>query len=257
VRAAGIVIAGTAGGGGPGCETILFPPAIYDETYTAGVTAPGDVVASFSGRGPVTTGQGTIIKPDVVAPGVDVLSCLPDGEYAYWSGGAMANAHVAGAVALVVTAAPELAGNPGGIEGRLNLTAVPLLSSQCSSGGIVPNNVYGHGRVDMVAACGDVTAAPSRPAPTVRMLPNEPNPFNPRTSVVYELGQPGPADLRIFDTGGRLLRVLVSETWQEAGQHTVIWDGRDERGHDAPAGVYLSRLRSGDASAGSRLVLIR
>ncbi len=119
LRAAGITVVATAGAFGPDCETILFPPAIYDESYTIGATDPADGIASFSGRGSVVTGQGTLLKPDLAAPGIDVLSCLPGDQYATWSGGAMTVAHVAGAVALVVTARPELARDPDAIEARL------------------------------------------------------------------------------------------------------------------------------------------
>ncbi len=257
VRAAGIMVVGTAGGGGPGCETIIFPPAIYDETYTVGASAPGDGIASFSGRGPVSTGQGTLIKPDIVAPGIDILSCLPGDDYSYWSGGAMANAHLAGVVALVVTAAPDLRGDPEAIEARLNITALQLMSGQCGDGQFVPNSVYGYGRIDVAAACGDVTAAGPASAPSVQLHDNEPNPFNPRTAIVYELKRAGAVELRIHDAGGRLVRILVSENRQAAGRHSAIWDGRDDNGRDVAAGVYLSSLQSGEARAQGRLVLIR
>lgn len=257
LRAAGIMVVGTAGGNGPGCGSIMFPPAIYDETYTVGVTDQTDGITSFSGRGPVISEQGTFIKPDLSAPGVDILSCLPDGVYSVWSGGAMANAHGAGAVALVVTALPALAGQPDAIEARLNATAVPLTSNQCGDGVAVPNNVYGHGRLDVAAACDEITAVPTPPAPRMRLLPNEPNPFNPRTTLVYELDQSGTVNLHIHDLAGKLIRVLKNGVRQAAGQHRVLWDGRDDRGCDVAAGVYLSCLQSGETRAMGRMVLIR
>jgi len=257
LRAAGIMVVGTAGGDGPGCDSIMFPPAIYDETTTIGVTDQADGITSFSGRGPVVTEQGTLIKPDLSAPGVNILSCLPDGDYSIWSGGAMANAHGAGAVALVVTALPALAGNPDAIEARLNATAVMLTSNQCGDGAAVPNNVYGHGRLDVAAACDEITAIHPSARAVLHLLPNEPNPFNPRTTLVYELEQSGTVDLHIYDLAGKLIRVLKHGAWQTAGQHRVLWDGRDDRGCDVAAGVYLSSLQSGETRAMGRMALIR
>jgi len=257
LRAAGIVIVATAGGAGPGCGTILYPPEVYDESYTIGSTGPGDLIAVFSGRGPVVSEQGTLIKPDLTAPGVDILSCVPGGTYSYWSGTAMAVAHVAGAVALAVTAHPALAGQPDAIEARLNATAVPQTSSQCGDGDAVPNSVYGHGRVDVEAACAAVTEAPAGAETAARLLPSAPNPFNPRTTLVYEVGRTGAVDLRIYDASGRLVRVLVSERVQARGRYEVGWDGRDGRGQEVPTGVYLSRLSAGGEPVTGRLLLLR
>ena len=257
VRAAGIVVVAAAGAGGPGCGTIVYPPEVYDESYTAGSTSTGDIIAPFTGRGPVVSEQGTLIKPDCSAPGVDVLSCVLGGGYEYWSGTAAAVAHVAGVMALAVTANPTLGGNPDAIEACLNATALPLMSSQCGDGGAVPNNVYGHGRVDAEAACAHTTAVLPGVTAGVRLLPNVPNPFNPRTNLVYELDRNAAVDLRIYDASGRLVRVLVADLEQAAGRHEVTWDGRDDRGIDVAAGVYLSQLRAGSDMVAGRLVLLR
>jgi subtilisin family serine protease len=257
LRAAGIVVVAAAGAGGPGCGTIEYSPAVYDEAYTIGSTSPEDVIASFTGRGPVVFDQGALVKPDLTAPGIDILSCLPGDDYEIWSGTADAVAHVAGVVALVVTAVPELAGNPDAIETRLDATALHLTSDQCGDGEAVPNNVYGHGRVDALAACSPVTAAPPGAATALRLLPNTPNPFNPRTRLEYVLGRAAAVDLRIYDASGRLVRVLVSDAVQTAGRHGVDWDGRDDDGRDVAAGVYLYRLSSGGSQTSRRMVLLR
>lgn len=256
-RAAGIVVVAAAGVTGPDCGTIVATPAIYAEAYTVGATGPDDGIAWFSSRGPATTPQGTLTKPDLTAPGVNVLSSLPGGGYASWSGTATAAAQVAGVVALVLTAAPELSGDPGAIAARLNATAVARTSDQCGDGDLVPNNVYGHGRVDAAMACDSFGSAGASVAPAVRLLPNAPNPFNPRTVLVYELARPGVADLRLFDASGRLVRVLGHGELRAAGRHEVVWDGRDARGREVAAGVYFSLLRCERASAVGRLVLLR
>jgi len=256
VRAAGIVVVAAAGVNGPGCSTIHDPPQIYDEAYTVGASGPDDMIASFSGRGPVIRDQSFRTKPDVCAPGINILTSTPGGDYAWYSGTSVATSQVAAMVALVVTAAPELARDVDAIEARINATAVQLLSNQCDNDG-VPNNVYGHGRIDALAACGGVTAAPPAGTTFARLLPAAPNPFNPRTTLSYELAIAGPVDLRIFDAAGRLVRVLVNERSQVEGRYAVAWDGRSDGGRVVAAGVYLGRLSSGGNTDVQRLVLVR
>jgi hypothetical protein len=262
VRAAGIVVVAGAGGGGPGCGTIDEPPAIYDEATTVGATSQADVASSFGGRGPVRVDFSGRTKPDISAPGIDILSSSLDGGYAYYSGTSMAVPHIAGLVALLVTAAPELAGDVAALESAMNGSAVPLMSNQCGDGDAVPNNVYGHGRIDALAACTGVPIAvpqllPSNRWPAARLLPSVPNPFNPRTTLHYELDRAGFVDLRVYDSAGRLVRVLVRHEAELAGRHTAVWDGRDDRGRPVAAGIYVGRLSIGAGSSTQRLALIR
>ncbi len=151
VRAAGILVVASAGNTGPACGTVAAPPGMYDATYTIGATDASDTIASFSSRG-TTTG---LTKPDITAPGVNVRSSLPGGLYGYKSGTSMASPHVAGAVALLLSARPDLRGQPAAIEALLNATAVTRTSPLCGdAAGAVPNNVYGWGRVDALTAVG-------------------------------------------------------------------------------------------------------
>ena len=78
---------------------------------------------------------------------------------------------------------------------------------------------------------------------------NTPNPFNPVTSIQFEIAKPGPAAVRIFSVNGRLVRVLVERPFTP-GQYRVRWDGRDERGRPVASGVYVLEATSG----GERLV---
>jgi len=71
---------------------------------------------------------------------------------------------------------------------------------------------------------------------------NYPNPFNPTTTISFKLKQSGIADLHIYDMEGRLVRVLVSG-YREAGSHSIIWDGRNEKGALVATGIYLCKLR--------------
>ena len=81
-----------------------------------------------------------------------------------------------------------------------------------------------------------------------------PNPFVSRTALAYELPSRGAVMLRVYDVTGRLVRSLVAGTVQEAGRYTIEWDGRDERGGAARAGLYFSRLEAVGRSDVRRLV---
>jgi subtilisin family serine protease len=162
VRAAGILTAHSAGNSGSACSTIDTPAAIYDASFTVGNTDGTDTIYPSSSRGPVTIDGSNRPKPDVSAPGVGVRSALPGGGYGPKSGTSMAAPHVAGLVALLVSARPWLAGQVDQLETIIKQSAVPLTTSQnCTiPGSQVPNNTYGWGRID---AWGAYQALP-RPA---------------------------------------------------------------------------------------------
>ena len=70
-----------------------------------------------------------------------------------------------------------------------------------------------------------------------------PNPFNPSTTVSFDIPASGPVRVDIYDTRGRLVRRLL-DTSLGAGRHQVVWDGRDTAGRQLASGVYLMQLRS-------------
>jgi subtilisin family serine protease len=155
VRAAGILTAHSAGNSGSGCSTINTPAAIYDASFTVGSTDSTDTIAGSSSRGPITIDGSSNPKPDVSAPGVGIRSAIPGSiPYGSKSGTSMAAPHVAGLVALLVSARPWLKGQVDEIESIIRLSAVPLTTTQnCSvPGSQVPNNTYGWGRIDAWAA---------------------------------------------------------------------------------------------------------
>lgn len=156
LRNSGVVVVASNGNSGRGgCETTLNPPAFYNGAFSIGATNSSDLMADFSSRGPVTYDGSGRLKPNVVAPGVSVRSAIRDGGYASFNGTSMAGPHVAGAVALMISANPTLAGQVEKIESILEETAVPITSSQ-ECGGLlpaqIPNYVFGYGRIDVKAA---------------------------------------------------------------------------------------------------------
>jgi serine protease AprX len=159
LRAAGVLVVASAGNSGTqGCGSINDPLAIFPESLAVGAYNSGNNIANFSSRGPrdFTLIQG----PDISAPGVNVRSATRgnDSSYASWEGTSMAGPHVAGVVALLWSAVPELVGQVPATEQYLRETAnKSRVGTACGSG---PNtapwntwdNTYGWGQIDALAA---------------------------------------------------------------------------------------------------------
>lgn len=88
------------------------------------------------------------------------------------------------------------------------------------------------------------------------LKPNFPNPFNPRTTLVYELARDQVVDLTIYSLDGRLVRRLESGP-QTSGRHEVVWDGMDRNGRPVTSGTYLYRLYTGGIVQTRTMALVR
>lgn len=77
-----------------------------------------------------------------------------------------------------------------------------------------------------------------------RLVGAAPNPFNPRTEIVFETATAGACELTIHDLRGRLVRELVTGE-VPIGRHSVVWDGLDEAGQRTPSGLYVARMVTG------------
>lgn len=84
-----------------------------------------------------------------------------------------------------------------------------------------------------------------------------PNPFNPLTTINFELAHATAVDLKIYDMQGRLVRVLMVNELVEPGVHEAKWNGRDNRGASVAAGVYLVQLVTDNFSGSSRMTLVK
>lgn len=156
LRAAGIFVVASAGNDGPACSTIKEPIALYADTFSVGAVNSSRQLAQFSSRGPVISDGSGRVKPDIAAPGVDVLSALPGGTYGVASGTSMAGPHIVGVVALMWSANHKLIGNIARTEQILRETAQPAPNSAqgivCGDPNAVPNDYTGYGVVDAYAA---------------------------------------------------------------------------------------------------------
>jgi flagellar hook assembly protein FlgD len=76
---------------------------------------------------------------------------------------------------------------------------------------------------------------------------NYPNPFNPSTTIRFDVPQSGLVNLTIYDLNGRRIATLVDEN-MAAGSHQVSWNGRDASGISVASGVYIYRLQQMDVN---------
>ncbi len=143
LRAAGIATVFPAGNFGSAAGSSVSP-ANYPESISVGaVNAANNLIYSASGRGPSTCGGRTRAFPDVVAPGVNILTTDRYGLYQYQTGTSVASPHVAGALALLLSAKPGL--TPDQQQQLLLDTATDL-------GAAGADETYGHGLINVAAA---------------------------------------------------------------------------------------------------------
>jgi len=197
--AAGIMMVSAAQNSGPGCSTVQNPPGIYEATYSVGALNTGtDTIAGFSSRGPVTADGSNRIKPDISAPGTNTRSSTnaSDTSYANFNGTSMATPHIAGAIALLWNAIPSLRHQLLDSRDALNNSAVHISNTQCGDPG-PPNDVYGWGRVDILAAVGgSPPPTPTATATATTTPPPSPSPtptdFPPPTPTPTSTVRPTP-----------------------------------------------------------------
>jgi hypothetical protein len=108
------------------------------------------------------------------------------------------------------------------------------------------------------ASAGTVTAATDPAIPqTYRLYPNVPNPFNPTTSIRYDVpAGGGMVTFRIYDVSGKLIQTVLDGS-QTAGQRTVTWNGRDSQGRSVASGVYFYRLQAPGYEKTLKMVLVQ
>jgi hypothetical protein len=85
---------------------------------------------------------------------------------------------------------------------------------------------------------------------------NAPNPFNPTTTIRFDLAHDGQVELRIYNVSGRLVRTLANGP-MERKRHQVVWDGMDNAGVPVSSGIYFYRLETADFRDTRKMVILR
>ncbi|MBU1638204.1 T9SS type A sorting domain-containing protein, partial [bacterium] len=88
------------------------------------------------------------------------------------------------------------------------------------------------------------------------LLPAYPNPFNPETTIRFDVAAPAQVTLTVHDLLGRTVATLLND-FRDAGQYSVVWQGTDNYGQSMPSGVYFVKMNADAFSATQKLMLIR
>lgn len=241
-----------------------------DDTVRFQPGATLDLVSRFSSHGPSRDGR---VLPNLTAPGEAIVSALSSGfpaprpfivqggGYQEQQGTSQAAPHITGIAALMLQRDPAL--TPENVRAILQQTAIPAGTGN-------PNNVYGRGRVQALAA---VQATPDPFNCTVTLANGQTVGCDEAANLPYALmAYPNPApglvrfsltaptrvalDVAVYDIMGRRARTLLRRE-VDAGVHSVPWDGQDDRGRRLPDGVYFARLLAPTGNRTIRLVLRR
>ncbi|MEM6397816.1 MAG: S8 family serine peptidase [Bacteroidota bacterium] len=247
LRASGVVVVTSAGNSGPNCETVTTPPSIFASAFATGAIASNDSIAGFSSRGPVMIDSSGRLQPQVVAPGVNVRSAVRDSGYSTFSGTSMAGPHVAGSVALLISAYPDLAGRVAEIEEIFRSSAQPMFSPQdCAGfpGNESPNAVYGQGIIDLEQAFieADLLLSTDEAEAQAIDISVFPNPASTRLNILSDIEKI--RSIEIYDLFGRRVLSLggLDRYFSEVDLSGLV------------AGAYLVRLETANLSTTKRIV---
>jgi hypothetical protein len=103
---------------------------------------------------------------------------------------------------------------------------------------------------------GTATSVPPPSISSTALLQNRPNPFNPTTSIRFELKHDSDVTLAVFDAAGAFVSALASGPYT-AGAHDVVWNGTDAKGNGVGSGVYFYRLESQGKTLTRKMVLLK
>jgi subtilisin family serine protease len=236
-RAAGIYPVFSAGNtsncgyGAPYCGSV-GTPGTYKEVTAVGSTTSSDAISSFSLWGPSQDPTApNEIKPEVSAPGSSIRSSYysSDTSYTTMSGTSMAAPHVSGALAVIWSACPSLVGNFDATELLLKNSAVKIAyATGCGNEGAgnIPNNAFGYGRIDVLAAVNSCRAPGPTPIPTT--VPT-PGPTTPPASI-----------LLVDDDNGSTYETYFKAALDSLGKSYTVWTVRSQ---GSPSAATLQSYR--------------
>ena len=91
---------------------------------------------------------------------------------------------------------------------------------------------------------------------TYQLSQNYPNPFNPQTLIKYDLPEPGPVNITVYNILGQKVKTLMDEH-QEMGYKFVYWDGKDEEGKEVASGIYFYKIKTKEFEKTKKMVLLK
>ncbi len=113
----------------------------------------------------------------------------------------------------------------------------------------------GQYRLEFTPGATTVPDSPGAPRQTT-IASIHPNPFNPRTTIAFELARPQEVMVGVYNLRGELVDVLIDEA-KPAGQHEVVWNGQDQHGQTVASGIYFARLRGEGVDVQGKMMLLK
>ncbi len=108
----------------------------------------------------------------------------------------------------------------------------------------------------VVSAGGTDNDDTTAPVLTNALKGNYPNPFNPETTISYSVEKAGKVTLEVFNILGQKVKTLVNDS-RNAGNHNVVWNGKDDAGRAVSSGVYFYRMKNGNYSKTNKMILMK
>jgi hypothetical protein len=127
-------------------------------------------------------------------------------------------------------------------------------TSSANAGGDKSQIAY-YGALGVVKSSAPATSD-EQPATSYELFANYPNPFNPTTTITYQIPQAGRVSLKIYNMLGQIVRALV-DAEVAAGLHATVWDGKNNRGESVASGVYIYRLEAGEIVKTKKMLLTK
>jgi hypothetical protein len=163
------------------------------------------------------------------------------------------------------------------VKNSINYRAA-IASTQLNPGGFNVNTMwfgfsYQYVRDDVVATPADrfelaknvfdwmqnitnTNVTPAETPKSTKLAQNFPNPFNPSTTIKFDLKEKGFVTLKVYNVAGQLVRTLVSGE-KDANTYTVTWDGKNDRGGAVASGIYFYKMETKDFSQTKKMVMLR
>ena len=110
--------------------------------------------------------------------------------------------------------------------------------------------------VDDVTISTEDIDNPEIPVAVTALGNNYPNPFNPETTIAYSVKETGPVTIEVYNLKGQLVKTLIKGR-QEPGNHTIVWDGKDNNGHSVSSGVYYYKMQAGTYSSTKKMIMMK
>lgn len=99
------------------------------------------------------------------------------------------------------------------------------------------------------------TDDPLQPPATLSCC-NYPNPFNPETTISFEIPKTDNVSLQIYNLKGQLIRTLVND-YLPAGKQSIVWNGTDNNNQPVASGVYLYKIKTGKCTKSAKMLLLK